>query len=492
MRPLTLLFDTNLFIACEDIRPDSQHPDAVQATELKRVALAGDHRLVLLPATRRDILQDQDLGRRNASLLKMYQWAQLESPYLRPDLAECAGYPSPLSPNDTVDLEMLAAIDCDAADFLVTQDRDLRSRAAQLDLNDRVLSLRAAIEYLRRLRGDRLELPAVCEVPAYTLATTDPIFDSLRAEYQDFDDWFRRVRQEHRPCCTIQGAGHELEALSILKTEQDRPHGLAGNVLKICTLKVADHAVGVKRGELLLRAVFDHASHHDHDTVYVEVFPRHEGLMRLLERFGFSECGRRTRRDELVMVKHRRPDQGAALSPLDYHIAFGPPALLVHDALVVPVRPRWHDMLFPEVRAQKSLLPEEAHGNAMLKAYLSRSQTTRVHEGAVVLFYRSRANRGVTVVGVVDGVCRTTEPEAIRRFVGQRTVYSDTEIARLCTGATSGVLAILFRQDRVLPEPWGYEELCAHGVLGAPPQSIQQVRNQEAIAWIRNQLHAAP
>ncbi len=275
----------------------------------------------------------------------------------------------------------------------------------------------------------------------------------------------------------------------MLKTETDRPYGLRGNVLKVCTLKVAAHAEGAKRGELLLKSVFRYACDREHDLIYVEVFEEHTGIVRLLGDFGFDEHPLRSHRGELVMVKDRRPSAAdAQLDPLTFHRRFGPPAVLVRDVFVIPIQPGWHDTLFPEARHQLELLAPAASGNAIKKAYLSNSHTTLVTPGAVILFYRSGDARSITAVGVVDHAARFGDPDEVRRFVGARTVYTQAEIVELCR--RGDVLALLFRQDRLLSTPWPLQQLRTAGVLKSAPQSITRITDPGAITWIKAQLDA--
>ena len=487
MRPLKLLFDTNVFYACVDIAPGRQHPDSAAATRLLELLNRCGGEAWLTAATGRDIDRTSSPELRRASNLRMRQWRTLDPLTVPPRLLEEARYQPPLRDNDAVDAHMLAALDAESVDFLITQDRALRRHAASAGLGDRTMTIQDGIELLERLLGEPTQFPTVRPCPAYRLPATDPLFESLRAGDSGFDAWFQRARQEHRQCFTIDGESG-LDAVAILKNETDQPHGIRGTVLKISTFAVVDRAEGAKRGELLLKSILDHADGEGHDRIYIEIYPSHDRLVPLFERFGFFDCGVRTNRGEAVLCKDRRPTAtDAQLDPLEYHRRFGPPALLVRNAFVVPIQPRWHDVLFPEARPQPELFAPLAPGNAMLKAYLSRSNIQRVEPGALILFYRSEDRRAVTAVGVVDGVLRSNDPFEIRRFVGTRTVYTDAEVGTLCAGGRS-VLAILFRHDRVLPDGWPLDELIQAEVVRDAPQTIQEVTNDAALSWIRHRL----
>ena len=96
--------------------------------------------------------------------------------------------------------------------------------------------------------------------------------------------------------------------------------------------------------------------------------------------------------------------------------------------------------------------------------------------GATLLFYRSHGPSNVTAIGVVEETLRSSDPVSITSFVGQRTVYTPDEIAKMCR-SIRGLLAILFRQDWFIDFTVGdVSELRANGVVTGWPQSITQVR----------------
>ena len=83
---------------------------------------------------------------------------------------------------------------------------------------------------------------------------------------------------------------------------------------------------------------------------------------------------------------------------------------------------------------------------------------------------------------------RSDDATTIAGFAGQRTVYTYSEIQELARQET---LTILFRQDRLLGKPWPLDDLIGARILNAPPQSITQIHDKEAIEWINRQLAAS-
>ena len=157
---------------------------------------------------------------------------------------------------------------------------------------------------------------------------------------------------------------------------------------------------------------------------------------------------------------------------------------------MIPIQPRYHGRLFPgHPHEQARLLPDDdPFGNALRKAYLSRSPIAPLPRGATILFYRSDDWQAITAVGVVEQSMRSGDPSAVAAFAGQRTVYSYREIETMTHPAA---LAILFRQDRLLDSPWPLNGLRAAGVLNAPPQSITQVHSEDGIEWLTSRLAAS-
>ena len=293
-------------------------------------------------------------------------------------------------------------------------------------------------------------------------------------------------------------------AVAICKRETDCVYPFEQPVIKISTFKVSESRGSLKYGELLLKAVLADAHVAGAASLYVEVFRRHGQLIEFLRDFGFVDSGAGTDRGECVMHKTLRPTHDdMALSDLDFHVKFGPPALLARQSgFVVPIEPRWHRQLFPELDrppADVEQLPlfswtseplTHPWGNAIRKAYLCASNSKQVAPGDLLLFYRSEDRRQVDVLGVVEDVLRSRDPHEVAQFVGRRTVYTPEEISVMCR-SVRGVLAIRFRQDRSVEPGWSVADLRLAGALRGVPQSVTRVR-ERGMEWLRDQLTERP
>lgn len=488
---MKILLDTNMFIASEHITATDADAHADAAVALLELVAQGDHEVFVSKTMTTDLLRDRNAGRSHARFQQLRKYKALAAiPYDEAELAYRAGYTTPLSDNDSVDLSMLAALEARAVSIVVTQDTRLRGHGAALGYAEQVLSAADAADLLRTLAKTPVHLPTLEERPAYTLNRNAPILASLRSDYHGFDAWFDKVCSEHRDCLFLEAPAGVVQGLVIFKRETDSPYGLGPDVLKVCTFKVAAEAVGAKRGELLLRGVFDYCRNNACPVIYVEVLAKYGDLVALFEDFGFEVHGTRSAKGELVMVKHMQPPAaGSQLAPLEYHRRYGPGAAKLERVFIVPVEPRWHDILFPELAPQPDMFGPQASGNALRKAYLCRANTTKMQVGDAVLFYKSGFSE-VTCLGVVDRVERLTTPESVAEVVGRRTVYDLAGIERMCDAANDGVLTILFRWDRWVTPRWSLGELLDEGVLAAAPQSITEIKHEGALKWVQSRLAA--
>ena len=300
---MKFLLDTNVLIAAEPTGPDQVEPGTSIAVDLLRLIGEGGHQPFLHPASPKELGGDQNKQRRTLRRVLIRKYPELPSPPPVPSsLADLLGQPANSS-NDHVDNLLLAAVHANAVDYLVTNDLGIIRKAYRASLSSRVLTPEAAVATLRGLfRRVPAPPPAVQQVFAYELEDADEIFDSFRDDYPGFDDWLAKCKRGHRRAWVIRNHPTRLAGVCIIKDEAAGEHGLQGNLLKLCSFKIARDAHGFRFGELLLKAVFNYAFDNPYDYIYVEVLPKYKELNALLEAFGFCELPTRTVRGELRSV----------------------------------------------------------------------------------------------------------------------------------------------------------------------------------------------
>ena len=481
-RPVRFLLDTNILIAAEPTRIGAVEPGTPSAIELIGLANAHGHSLHAHPAAYRDLERNPNIQERDLLGLLVRKYPPLQSPpRIQAAVTAELGRQTEGS-NEWVDQCMLAAVYGNAVNFLVTEDRRLRSKAARLGLGDQAMSVRGAIDLIQRYAPTQPTLPPLVEeVKAHSLDVTDPIFASLHADYPGFGGWFAMCQDEQRTGWIINN--NELAAVTIIKDETPADFGLPGKTLKICLFKVSASHAGMRYGELLLKPVLGYAEDNEYETVYVTAFSKYEEIAVFFSNFGFRKVEYQSQLGESVFVKSLAPGaEATGLRPLDYHIAYGPPHYMhnAQPAFIVPIQPRFHDLLFPEANPQ--LMPERnPFGTGIRKAYLCNASIRRIADGSVLYFYRSQDWHSLTAVGIAEGIKVSSSADEIARYVGKRTVYSYPEIQEMADKGE--VLAILFRQARILKTPIADRSLRRARVWERPSQSIMKLEHR-AIEWI--------
>jgi GNAT superfamily N-acetyltransferase len=489
-RRLTFLVDTNIFLTLEPFGPVGETEPFDEAAGFKRRVDEHAHLIALHSGTTTDIERDSDEARRAQRLQALNKYLVLDNVPASQALLDAFG----ASANDQVDALIASALEANAAHYLVTEDRSLRQRLTNVApaLSPRALSLAEAIELLDQLHPPAPEPPPLVELrPCYSIDLADPIFGSIRDDYEGFDKWFQTSCQAgQREALIIEGDG-ALAGLCILKDEDDEEYGLPSRRLKLCTVKVAEPHRRQRYGALLVKAALDNAVRRGRTGLYVTVFDRHPELIRLLEDLGFEITAQVTALGELVMWRPLVPPPEAVheLDGFEFNRRYGPRNLKLDVAMhIIPIQPQWEERLFPEGRLQLELVGENAAcGNDLRKAYLSRASTLQLERGDLVLFYRSRDERAVRFIAVVEDTLRSSDVSEIVQFVGTRTVYTAEEIEEMADHGRRTILALLIRQARHLNPSWSADELVAKGVIARAPQSIQSIPDEGA-EWIRAAL----
>lgn len=498
---LRFLLDTNAFISLEPF-DGAIEPNQRAVANIIRLASKQQHRVFVHPASRDELSEGSNKIRSTQRVAELDKFDMLQETPVPVALETRAGK-SVSGTNDHRDLRLLAALNGKAVHYLVSNDERLRRRAARCGLAASVLTAADAEALLLDFEPSVRQPPPKVETPpAYALDIDQEIFDSLRQDYDgEFDQWLAKVRldSDNRECHVITEDDGSYSAFAILKPhEQDCEYDLSKPVTKISTFKVADTRAGNRYGELLLKSILSSHSYHGSASAYVEIFEKHDRLIALLENFGYYDTNARTKRGEMVVAKQLKPAGTTRLSPLDYHVQYGPPALAPDtEFFIIPIVPPWHRQLFPDDPGQRSddpqisLLPDldrsslHPWGNALRKAYLCHSPSKQLVPGSGLLFYRSDDWKSVSAIGVVEETIRSSDPDEILKMVGGRTVYTRENIADQCR--KNPVLVILFRQDRFIEPAWGITELLGANVVKSAPRSITKI-SKGGNKWIHTQL----
>lgn len=119
---------------------------------------------------------------------------------------------------------------------------------------------------------------------------TSRFFDSLKNDYPTFEDWFKRKREAF--AYISYNENDEIDGFLYLKIEDEALSDMNQQFpqkrrLKLGTFKIEAH--GTKLGERFLRIIFKEAMKEKINEIYVTIYDKHQGLISLLQRFGFEK-----------------------------------------------------------------------------------------------------------------------------------------------------------------------------------------------------------
>ena len=487
---MNFLIDTNVIIPLEPLAAVDCCEMTPHVTKLVQLAQKTEVKIFAHPITKLDIEKDKNSERKHLRLQLIKKYMFLPAPPSI-DLILAHNLEIPLEgTNSWIDAHLIAAVLGDSCDFLISEDRGIHSKARRAGIGSRVLFIQDAIDLLATLTGQVLELPpSVSEVYLHQIDISDSLFDSLRADYDKFDDWYARSARQHRKAFIVTcQESKKLAAIAILKQESFTPDGSEGKILKLCTFKVSSDFIGRKYGELLLRAVMQYAQANEFTAMYFTAFPKQTELFDFAENFGFQKSDSLINGGEYNCIKtlqYTLKDE-ELVTPYQFAVRYAPGVLTFknNSTYLVPVQPSYYSRLWPETEPQLSLFNTDPCGNSIRKAYLCHSPIRCLKPGDNLVFYRTRQRQGVYAIGTVDQTMVSKDVNQIVRKVSTRTVYSLEQIEKMCY---KEILVVLFRHSITFEVCITAQQLSEHLCMKRAPQSIMKVP-KKGIEWLKQRI----
>ncbi|MFW8602478.1 GNAT family N-acetyltransferase [Desulfobacterota bacterium M19] len=488
---MNFLIDTNIVIPLEPTSKVDLEINTDLAIKFHQLASSSESVVFIHPSIAKDLERDKLEERRELRKILINRYHFLKSPPSASILdSTIIGNPE-YGSNSWVDNNLLAALKGNLIDYLVTEDIGIHKKAKRLNLESRVLLLADAVVLIRDLFDTTPSPPpTVANQYIYEIDTNDLIFNSLREDYQGFNEWLIKCKRDHRHAYVVKSEGsNAIAAIAILKKENNLPNGQKGKVLKICTFKVSPNFGGNKLGELLLKAIFEYLVVNKYRFAYFTTYEKQDQLIEFAKDFGFFEIDNNHSDQELAFCKNLKfkTSDIESISPFDFHLKFGPRVTSFNgnSTFIIPIRPNYHNILFPELEPQKSLFPViRPCGNSIRKAYLSHSLSSKIKRGDNIIFYRSYDIKAVTCIGIAEDTFRSNKANEIAQYVGSRTVYTFSTMQKMCS---KPVLAVKFRLVQPFSETIHLRTLRKHGIVKGQPQSITEI-SPESIEWLKQQL----
>ncbi len=270
----------------------------------------------------------------------------------------------------------------------------------------------------------------------------DSFFDSLKHDYPEFIDWFRKKAIDGRDALIFSDE-LGLGAFISLKPENEELPLKKLTVpmsprLKISTLYLAERFRGQRLGEGAMGLILWEWQRSRLDEIYATVFPDHDDVIQQFERFGFALLGHNDR-GECVYMRNR---ENVDYSDPYKSFPFISPSFKKGGYLIV--EDAYHDTLFPYSEL-KNTLQEQLEidaANGVSKAYIGNQWQTHYNVGEPVFIYRKyngprgkRFKSCLTSFCVVTGVIAVTRRkrhlitfEQFCQAISNKSVFSKSEL----------------------------------------------------------------
>jgi len=270
----------------------------------------------------------------------------------------------------------------------------------------------------------------------------DAFFDTLKADYPEFPDWYEKKAKAGAEAFVINENG--IQGFVYLKLEKGPVKDITpplprGIHLKVGTLKINGH--GTKLGQRFVKKIFDAALASGVSDIYVTVYAKHKYLIDLLQTYGFQihgEKGAGTSK-ELVLVKDFASWSGINLEnyPLISRESAKPHLLAIY--------PEYHTKFLPDSKLYNEsydVVKDVSHANSIHKIYISGiAATGKLLPGDMLVMYRTSDKKGpakyrsvATSIGVVEEVRKissfATEGEFLS-YVQPYSVYEKLDLELL-------------------------------------------------------------
>lgn len=484
---LKLLIDTNILIQLEDNRVVNE-----RFAGFYKLAISNNCKILYHPeAVPNDISRDANQERKEIIKSKLQKYEILENyAQITDEFNSQLGANRINDENDNIQLFQLYK---NYVDYFITEDKGIHRKAKQINIERKVLYISDILSLL--------EEQFIIKIPHHPILQEHSIrkiedkfdssfFDSLREDYgvESFNAWLQKCIQNNRKCYSLI-VEDQLQALLIYNIENTESHKLPNifeKALKICTLKVADTAFGIKLGELFLNKMFEYCINQKINFLYLTVYEKQTQLKELLSKFGFyrNDFTNKQGLSEIQMIKCLDKNKIiTSQNKTSIHPFYFDNSSVVKYA--IPIQPQYYSTLFKDGKFRERTLFDqledsmrEIQGNTILKAYISNAKIKTIKKGDLLLFYASKNNKSIEPLGVVETCQIVSDFNELWNIVYRKTVFSQEELSKMLQ--EKGKLHIItFRLIGYLKTPIGINRIKQLDSFKNKIQSITKISEND-------------
>lgn len=479
-----ILLDTNMII----YREGEKALDKNTLTLSRLLLDSAEFKLCVHPLSLRELENHKFSKEKETIISKTKVYHILDNPPIatKEFLSRCGGGNNK---HEYIDNALLYSVERNFVTYLITNDKGIQKKAKRLGLENRVLSILSAIELFSNNDEYALELktPVIIESKRLCdLDFSDDFFNSLKEDYDGFDEWFIKKTREHKEAYVSFLENNKLGSFLMLKIEDQNETYEQFDIplerkkrVKISTFKVSD--IGKSIGEAFIKIAIEYTILNKIDEIYVTAFDKQKKLIDLLIQYGFElYTYKQTKKQDKSIEK-----EGVYLKKIHSDRTNYPIIKLdSQNIFIVPIQYEYSQMLFQDSFRNYQLSIEDLEGkstysNAIKKVYISKSNISTIKKGDILVFYSSQVRKSIICLGVVDDAFRSQEIdtfELYEKIVKRRTVY---EKDYLYQAYNNNYLTILFKHFFNLSNDISLGIAIKENILNAAPQSIQNLDREK-------------
>ncbi|HLP48232.1 MAG TPA: hypothetical protein VK469_19975 [Candidatus Kapabacteria bacterium] len=456
---MRIIIDPSILLTLE-----AQKIIAEEYSSLFSYATSQDCQVLIHPDCKAEILRGKDSHDRDIIKSKFKKYKELSSPaLLTEEFSQMVGQKNQ---DERIANQQLIQIYRGYAELFITEDQEIIKKAGKIGCEEKVLSIKDGLIYLKKIfeyTAPHHPIIKNCSVRKIEHLLPLSFFDSLRADYPNFDLWFEQCLKEDRQCYYLT-VEEKLSAILIYNIEPAEKHKIPNifeKALKMCTFKTGDNALGLKMGELFLSKMFQMCVEKNIQYLYITSFEKQFLLIPLLLKFGFEKKDFQKNGEEILFLKTFDKDDFSSdkLNKISCHPFYSDSSRF--QKFVVPIQPKFYNTLFKDSSLRQRTLFDgqfdslnEIEGNSIEKAYICGAKTKKLKPGDILLFYSSQEHKMIQPIGILDKCYYSVDSlKKLKSRVRGKTVYNEDELEKLFNDSSGKVTVIIFRLLYYLKTP---------------------------------------
>lgn len=233
----------------------------------------------------------------------------------------------------------------------------------------------------------------------------DCFFDSLKADYDGFETWFKSKAEERALVLRIES---KIVAFVYPKMNEIEPIKLTDKILpavprmKIGTLKLSTEVKNRRFGEGAVGMLLWRWIKSTCEEIYVTVFEKQDQLIRLLKKFGFVIKGVKENGELVLLRSKKNIDFSNPYTSFPYINSNN-----ISKVVYLPIDSNYHDTLFPysELYRTNQEAEEIAAANGMTKVFIGWPKTLSYEKNDLAFVYRKSAAINKKYASVLTSYC---------------------------------------------------------------------------------------